>query len=553
VTHWYTVTAESDRAEIVIYDRIGESLFAEGVTAKALVAELAALDVAHIDVRLNSPGGSVWDGLGIYNALRMHPATVHTHIDGLAASAASLIAIAGDRVHMAGNALLMIHNPYAMADGGADDMRAAAAMLDRITTALVDAYSARTGTAPDTIRAAMDAETWYSADEAFAAGFVDEITGRLSAAASFDFAPYNYRTPPPLQEGSTVETITTPPPVAESTAPQAATVADIANLERQITAAIHAAPAPARHPLAAYATLAEYATAAYRGDAPPLATIADQTTTDNPGVMPPAWLQQIHGIFGHGRPAISALGVTPAGDTGLDFAWPYFDGDLSAIVAAQSAEKDEVNSVKVSIKKGTASLETYGAVSDVAYQLLMRSQPSYLDALLRIYALAAAVTTDNAFADALISGGTASTFDYALASDTDGSDFRAAMFHASVEVESATGMPATVALVATDVFLKAGTWDTLVPSKYGTQNVTGTAQASTLAVDVSGLPVVHDRNLASGSIVVTNPLAASWIEDGPHYADAQVPSKLGVDYAVFTFGVPALYLPKGVVKVTNLT
>lgn len=551
MTHWYSVTAEAERAEIVIYDRIGESLFAEGVTAKALVAELSALDVPHIDVRLNSPGGSVWDGLGIYNALRHHPATVHTHIDGLAASAASLIAIAGDVVHMASNALFMIHEPYVAADGGAADMRAAADMLDRITTALADAYADKTGAPVDFVRAAMAAETWYSADEAQAAGFVDVVTGRLAAAASFDLTPFNYRNPiSPLQKGPTVET-TTLPPVAESTAPQAATVADVQALERQIAALADVNPAPARSPLAAFASLADYATAVYKGDAPSN-LIVDQITTDNPGVLPPNWASDIHNIVGFGRPAISALGVQPAGASGMDFAWPYFDGDLAAIVAEQTVQKSEVNSVKVSFKKGTASLKTWGAASDVAYQLIMRSAPSYIEGMLRVYAQAMALATDNAFADALVTGGTASATDYDLAADTDGSKFRAAMFAASLEVETATGSPATVALVASDVFAKAGGWDKLVPQPYGTQNVAGVATASTLRVEVSGLPVIHDRNLAAGSIIVTNPSAASWIEDGPHFANAEVPTKLGRDYAIFSFGTPAIYNAKGVVKVTNL-
>jgi ATP-dependent Clp endopeptidase proteolytic subunit ClpP len=552
---WYSIaTNGASDPEILIYDRIGSGFFDEGVTAQAFQRDLAALnDYPRLTLRINSPGGSVWDGMAIYNAVKDHPAHVTTIIDGLAASIASVIALAGDEVRMADGALMMIHDPSVMAEGGADDMRSAANMLDRITTFLVDVYTARTGWTPDETRAAMAAETWYTAREAHAAGLVDTITNQFAAAAVFDLTAYPYLHTPSNERLAPVDTTTIPPVDASTDTPPSVTPDALAAFERRIAAMIDTAPAPRVHPLAAFASLADYAVAAYKGDAPPLNLIADQITTDNPGVMPPNWATEIHGIFGHGRPAVSALGVQSAGDSGLDFAWPYFDGDLSAIVAAQTTEKTEVNSIKISIKKGTASLKTYGAVSDVAYQLLMRSQPSYLDALLRIYALAAAVTTDNVFADALVSGGTASTFDYDFAADTDGKAFRSAMFHASVEVESATGMPATVALVATDVFLKAGTWDTLVPSKYGTQNVGGTAQASTLEVDVSGLPVVHDRNMAAGSIVVTNPSAAKWIEDGPHYADAQVPSKLGADYAIFTFGVPALYLPKGVVKVTNVT
>jgi hypothetical protein len=172
--------------------------------------------------------------------------------------------------------------------------------------------------------------------------------------------------------------------------------------------------------------------------------------------------------------------------------------------------------------------------------------------MMRVYAQAMALATDNAFADALVAGGSVSTVDYDLAADTDGKKFRAACFAASLEVENATGTPASVVLVASDVFAKVGGWDAFVPAPYGTQNVPGVATASTLRAEVSGLPIVHDRNLPAGSIILSNPSAASWIEDGPHFANAEVPLKLGRDYAIFSFGTPAIYNAKGVVKVTNL-
>jgi hypothetical protein len=102
------------------------------------------------------------------------------------------------------------------------------------------------------------------------------------------------------------------------------------------------------------------------------------------------------------------------------------------------------------------------------------------------------------------------------------------------------------------VFTKAGGWSSLVPQPYGTQNVAGTATASTLSVNVSGLRVVLDRNLAAGTIIVTNDLAAKWVEDGPRLIDAVNVAQLGQDVAVYGFGVPVLYVPAGVVKITNL-
>jgi len=237
----------------------------------------------------------------------------------------------------------------------------------------------------------------------------------------------------------------------------------------------------------------------------------------------------------------------------MEIDWPYFDGDLSAIVAAQATQKAALNTALISIKKGNAALATYGAYSDISYQLLMRSSPSYLDAHNRIMLNSYALITDNVFADALVGGGTASAVDYDLSADTTGLKFREAVFTCSVEVETATGQPASVILVATDVFTKMGGWTDLTPQPYGTQNVGGTATAGTLSVNVSGLPVVHDRNLAAGSIVVTNQTAAAWVEEGPAFATSEVVSKLGRDVAVWGMGVTAIFNAKGVVKLTNIT
>lgn len=316
-----------------------------------------------------------------------------------------------------------------------------------------------------------------------------------------------------------------------------------------LAASVHVAPEA--HPLAQFRSLGEYHRAVLDGEIESRAVI-DQITSDNPGVMPPSWSTMVHGIIARRRAAINAFGVESAGDSGMDFNWPYYDGDLSAIVAEQATQKTEVNSVKISLKKGSTSLKTYAAVSDIAFQLLQRSAPSYLDAHNRIFLAAYAITSDNAFADALVAGGTASAADYDIAADTDGSKLRAALFQASVEVEAATGAPAEFVLVATDVFLKIGGMTALQPEPYGTQNVPGVATASTLRVNVNGLPVIHESNLAAGSIIASNSDAASWIEDGPRLIDALAVAKLGQDVAVYGFGTPAIYLPKGVVKVTNL-
>lgn len=180
---WYSIQAKADQAaEISIYDEIGYW----GVTAKQFIGDLKAIDTTTIRLAINSPGGAVFDALAIYNALRQHPANVEVTIMGVAASAASVIAMAGDTVVMPENAFMMIHNPLNMAYGNADDLREMADVLDKIGASLVGIYARRTGLPEDEIKALLDAETWLNAEEAVLKGFADELQPELKVAASFD-------------------------------------------------------------------------------------------------------------------------------------------------------------------------------------------------------------------------------------------------------------------------------------------------------------------------------------------------------------------------------
>jgi hypothetical protein len=232
----------------------------------------------------------------------------------------------------------------------------------------------------------------------------------------------------------------------------------------------------------------------------------------------------VRGIIDLGRPVITGVGgPQSAGTTGLDINWPYFDGDLTTIVAAQANEKDEVNSVQVSIEKGTASLGTYAAGSDISYQLLQRSQPSYLDAHNRIMAASYSTVTDRKFTSDLWNLGTG-TVNYDMSGDTTGAAFRAAVFEASMDCEDATGVPASIVYASTALMQEIGGWESFYPAPYRVQNVSGVATASTLQVNVSGLRVVRakwlDGNPAMNA-VITNGEAVRWIEDGPRLANAE--------------------------------
>lgn len=180
---WYKVTAKADAtAEISIFEEIG----GWGVTAKDFISDLKKIDAKQITLSINSPGGNVFDALAMFNALRAHDATITTKVMGVAASAASVVAMAGDTIEMPANSFLMIHNPLTFAYGNADEMRDMADVLDKIAASLIGIYVARTGLPEDEVKALLDAETWLNADEALAKGFATSVIADLKIAASFD-------------------------------------------------------------------------------------------------------------------------------------------------------------------------------------------------------------------------------------------------------------------------------------------------------------------------------------------------------------------------------
>jgi len=183
------VAMGDDEAELLVYGDIGENWWGESVTAKSVVEQLAKLEVSIIFVRINSYGGTVSDGLAIFNALKRHPANIVVVVEGVAVSIASLIAMAGDTVEMGENALFMVHAPWGGAVGNSKEMREYADVLDKYSEAMASSYVRKTGQDHDTI---MDLLTdgqdhWYTAAEAKEFGYVDEITEEeMAAVAGFD-------------------------------------------------------------------------------------------------------------------------------------------------------------------------------------------------------------------------------------------------------------------------------------------------------------------------------------------------------------------------------
>jgi ATP-dependent protease ClpP protease subunit len=184
---FYTIRAKAEErtAEVLIYGDIGESWYGESVTAKQFVQDLDSLDVDSLTLRINSPGGSVTEGIAIHNAIRRHKASTHVVIDSMAASIASLIAMAGDTVEMAENAGFMVHAPWGFAMGNADELREYAALLDFWAEAMSTSYARKTGKSKDDMLALLTdgKDHWYTAAEAKEMGFIDAVTEPLKMAA----------------------------------------------------------------------------------------------------------------------------------------------------------------------------------------------------------------------------------------------------------------------------------------------------------------------------------------------------------------------------------
>lgn len=181
---WFEIKndASADKAEIRIFDSIG----GWGVSARDFIAELKGISAPSIEVVINSPGGSVFEGLAIFNAIAQMGARVTTRVDGLAASIASVIALAGSKVRMAKNSFIFVHNPSGTVMGPASEMRKMADTLDKLRDSIAGIYADKTGMTTGDAAKMMDDERWLDAEEADALGFVDEVTPSIQATACFD-------------------------------------------------------------------------------------------------------------------------------------------------------------------------------------------------------------------------------------------------------------------------------------------------------------------------------------------------------------------------------
>ncbi len=381
---------------------------------------------------------------------------------------------------------------------------------------------------------------------------VEHLKARLLEVSLTPYPAYATAGVSDIREGEQPmsETMDTTPEVLASVDSEAReSLAEIREEVSTLAAKVHSSEAS--HPLDQFRSFGDYVKAVYNGDTENRA-LDVQTLADAPGLVPPVWLRDIKGVLDRGRPCISAIGgPTSAAGAGMTVNWPYFTGDLSAIVAEQSSEGDEVNSVDIDILKGTATLATYAAGSRLSFQVIERTDPSYVDAHQRIMVGAYGTETDYAYQAALWANDTAGV-DYDFSGDSTGAAFIEAVWAAAIDVETATGQPAEVVYASSAVMKKLGAWSSFQAQNYPVQNVGGVFDGRTGRATVMGLPLVLAREFATDdteSAIVTNRAAIGWLEDGPRLATNDVAGNLGRDVAIYGYAVASPFISAGIVGI----
>lgn len=328
----------------------------------------------------------------------------------------------------------------------------------------------------------------------------------------------------------------------------------VAQLSEQVAEHLGLDNAPS-HPLAPFANAtefyAEFMAAQDKGDTDKVDAlqaafaVPDQITSDNPGLTPPQWRTDIKKRIDRRTPAMRSFGTAGLPSTGMEVNWPYLDPtlDIDAIVTQQASEKTALSGVKVKVLKDSATIKTAGAISDISYQLLMRSSPSYLAVHNEILLAAWSRYLEAKFTAQLLAKGT----DNAVAAPTTAAALRKRLFELSAKVEDATGTPADTVLVSPTLWTTYGGLAELHNPKYGTQNAAGTSSASTLQIDVNGLSITRAPFLTGSTLVVAASDAANASNSGARVASAEDVRKLGRDVAVWGMYTDGeVYFPKGI-------
>lgn len=400
---------ESRTARLHLYGIVGD-YWGEGIAAEDLVPALRDLDVDTLEVFINSPGGDVYDAIAIRNALRQHPARTIVTVDGLAASAASFIACAGDEVVMGENAEVMIHDAWSIAIGNAEDMRASGDQLDRISDNIAAMYAAKAGGDASAWRSLMKAETWYSAEEAVAAGLADRLDSdtAVDPANLFDLSMYAYagRTaaaaPIPAaalatNRKDTMLTITQED-LDTALAEQSETFARTLDVRLAKISDGPAAPAgPTWSSIGAFMKdLVGGSTAAMDFYTSTRAAFEGATTDDDK--QPNTWVSDAIHLIDRRRKIINSFTREPLPADGMTLEYLTLKSNSIAVEKQDSQGADLVHG-KIQLDSKTTPVETYGGWTSLSRQLIDRGTPQFITTANRAMDLEYAKATEQVARD----------------------------------------------------------------------------------------------------------------------------------------------------------
>ena len=523
---YYDIKAAIDEntADIYIYEQIGAGFWTEGVTAAAFVKDLKTIDVENINLHINSPGGSVFEAMAIYSALKEHPANITANIDGLAASAATFVSLAADKIIIAENAMFMIHNPYISTTGTADELRKDADILDKMRSSMIDIYMTKFNGSQEELLAALDAETWYTGKEAFDAGFADEVKNEIKMAASFDkdlFASLGYKHVPQMEVTPEISEETqeennqpTEGDEVENTVNDA-TAAETVEASKAATAqASGYTVGNVRTPIINAAAYLEHKVKAAKGDQDSMqyVRIADADakkaerqimaadTIGNPGLVHDSWLNEIITTSLGTTAAIDAVGVSPLMETGLTFKIPavsvYPTAATTAEGATASTTSMETGDIDVAIVKKAGR-------QVITFELFDRSTPSFYQEVLRQIRVALGKTKDEYLLSQLVAGGT-------VAGTTAGT---IAGLQSFIATETSAALAGSGDFA--DMLLTSPDWWTTIKAAKDTtgrglyqainpMNAGGDVRVNSLRGDVEGMSLYVDPFLAAGLGLIDN-------------------------------------------------
>lgn len=391
-SRWNVATDDDTRTgNLHLYGAIGG--YWGGIDAAEMVPAIRDLDVDTLNVYVNSPGGNVYDGIAIRNALRSHKARVVITVDGLAASAASFIACAGDEVIMAENSEFMIHEAWGLAIGNADDMLAAADDLDRISGNIAEMYAAKAGGDAADWRALMKAETWYSAAEAVAAGLADRTDAapdddaeNTDASNLFDLSMYAHAgraaaaAPLPVAALASNRKERPMPELTRADLDQALSEhAEAQNRTLDTRLATAFSPAATAGPT--WPTFGHFIKDLVGGSAEAMAfyetnaAYDGSTTADDK--QPNTWIRDAIHLIRRTRKIMGEFSTQPLPGDGMTLEYLQLKSN-SVAVAKQENEGDNLVKGKVQLKSATTPVETYGGWTELTRQQIDRGSAAYL-------------------------------------------------------------------------------------------------------------------------------------------------------------------------------